>query len=136
MEEKVKQLLREVLGLDEEEPIALDSGLIDDLGAESIDFIDICYRVEKDFGLTKVNPSDVFPAFLQEEDLVDDSGSISGEAMEQVVERLSKEYPHMNGKIMGELIKTGNARAVLTVRNLVEYVSYHSITAFEPIGQT
>jgi acyl carrier protein len=46
---QVRELLAEALGLSEAE-IAPEAALIDDLGAESIDFLDISYRLEQDFG--------------------------------------------------------------------------------------
>jgi acyl carrier protein len=46
---QVRELLAEALGLNEAD-IVPDASLIDDLGAESIDFLDISYRLEQDFG--------------------------------------------------------------------------------------
>ncbi len=48
--DKVKTIIANVMELDEDE-ISLDSALIDDLGMESVDFIDISARIEEEFGI-------------------------------------------------------------------------------------
>jgi acyl carrier protein len=47
---KVRQIIADVLVIDEEE-ISLPSRLIADLGAESIDFLDLVFQIEKEFGI-------------------------------------------------------------------------------------
>ncbi len=45
---KVREIIADVLVIDEEE-ISLNSRLISDLGAESIDFLDLVFQLEKEF---------------------------------------------------------------------------------------
>ena len=47
---RVLAIIADVLVLDEQE-IALDKRLIDDLGAESIDFLDLVFQLEKEFSV-------------------------------------------------------------------------------------
>lgn len=47
---KVRSIIADVLVLDEED-ISLDSRLIVDLGAESIDFLDLVFQLEKEFAI-------------------------------------------------------------------------------------
>jgi acyl carrier protein len=47
---KVREIIADVLVIDEDE-IALSSRLIGDLGAESIDFLDLVFQLEKEFGI-------------------------------------------------------------------------------------
>ena len=47
---KVQDAFAAALGLEEDE-IELDSKLIEDLGAESLDFLDIVYRLERAFDI-------------------------------------------------------------------------------------
>ncbi|MDI9818718.1 MULTISPECIES: acyl carrier protein [unclassified Legionella] len=47
---KVREIIADVLVIDEEE-IALNSRLIADLGAESIDFLDLVFQLEKEFSI-------------------------------------------------------------------------------------
>lgn len=47
---KVKEIIADVLVIDESE-IHKDSRLIADLGAESIDFLDLVFQLEKEYGI-------------------------------------------------------------------------------------
>jgi acyl carrier protein len=47
---KVAEIIADALGCDEDE-VQPDSSLINDLDAESIDFLDIVFRLEKEFGV-------------------------------------------------------------------------------------
>lgn len=47
---KVSKIIADVLVLDDDE-IKLSSRLITDLGAESIDFLDLVFQLEKEFGI-------------------------------------------------------------------------------------
>lgn len=47
---KVREIIADVLVIDEDE-VTMDSRLIVDLGAESIDFLDLVFQLEKEFGI-------------------------------------------------------------------------------------
>lgn len=47
---KVREIIADVLVIDEEE-VSLNSRLIGDLGAESIDFLDLVFQLEKEFNI-------------------------------------------------------------------------------------
>ncbi|KPK84822.1 MAG: acyl carrier protein [Phycisphaerae bacterium SM23_33] len=57
--DKVRETLVDALGVDEEE-VTPEATLTGDLGAESIDFLDIVFRLEKAFSI-KIPPGDLFP---------------------------------------------------------------------------
>ncbi len=57
--EKVKEALIEALGVDDDE-ITPEATLTGDLGAESIDFLDIVFRLEKAFDI-KIPRGELFP---------------------------------------------------------------------------
>jgi acyl carrier protein len=57
---EVQEVLVDALGLDDDE-VTEDATLMGDLGAESIDFLDIVFRLEKSFGI-KVPREELFPA--------------------------------------------------------------------------
>ena len=117
---KVNEILEEVLGIDNDEiQITENSDIFDDLAAESIDLVDICFRLEKDFGVGKVNPGDIFPAFLQNAESLDENGNITENAME----RLKSEYPHSKS-LINELVETKDLRTFFKVKNIVQFVSY------------
>ena len=48
--DKVKSALIEALGVDDDE-VTESATMVGDLGAESIDFLDIVFRLEKTFGI-------------------------------------------------------------------------------------
>lgn len=47
---KVREIVADVLVIDEDD-VSLNSRLIADLGAESIDFLDLVFQLEKEFGI-------------------------------------------------------------------------------------
>ena len=57
--EKIKTALVDALGVDEDE-ITPEATLVGDLGAESIDFLDIVFRLEKAFNI-KIPRGELFP---------------------------------------------------------------------------
>ena len=58
--EQVQEVLVDALGLDDDE-VTSGATLMGDLGAESIDFLDIVFRLEKAFDI-KVPREELFPA--------------------------------------------------------------------------
>ena len=60
--EKVQSSLEDALGADEDE-ITRDATLVGDLGAESIDFLDIVFKLEKSFDISidreELSPEDI-----------------------------------------------------------------------------
>ena len=59
---KVTESMVDALGVEEDE-VTLTASLTEDLGAESIDFLDIVFRLEKAFGI-KIPRGDLFPENL------------------------------------------------------------------------
>ena len=57
--EKVKESLMDALGVDDDE-VTPEATLVGDLGAESIDFLDIVFKLEKAFDIT-IPRDDLFP---------------------------------------------------------------------------
>lgn len=57
--EKIRTALVDALGVDEEE-VTPDATLVGDLGAESIDFLDIVFRLEKAFSI-EIPRAELFP---------------------------------------------------------------------------
>ena len=92
--EKVIAILADVLGV-EPEIITLESNLISDLGAESIDFVDIVFGLEQEFKL-KIMPGDIFPQFLKDVKIFEDDGSI----VPSVKQRIVGEYPHIPASVI------------------------------------
>ncbi|MHC4681405.1 MAG: acyl carrier protein [Planctomycetota bacterium] len=58
--QKVQGILVDALGVDDDE-VTIEATLMGDLGAESIDFLDIVFRLEKVFSI-KIPREELFPA--------------------------------------------------------------------------
>ena len=86
---KVQEVLVDALGVDDDE-VTADATLMGDLGAESIDFLDIVFRLEKAFGI-KVPREELFPAegLLNNPDLVS-----NGKLTEKGLTELRENVPH------------------------------------------
>jgi acyl carrier protein len=84
--EKVQEALVDALGVDDDE-VTLEATLVGDLGAESIDFLDIVFRLEKAFDI-KIPRGELFPEdILTSTEYVVD-GKISAEGVAALKERM------------------------------------------------
>jgi acyl carrier protein len=84
--EKVRAALVEALGVDEEE-VEPKSTMVGDLGAESIDFLDIVFRLEKAFGI-EIPRSELFPDdVLTNEKFISD-GRVTAEGLAELKRRM------------------------------------------------
>jgi acyl carrier protein len=87
---KVQGVLVDALGVDEED-VTPDATLRGDLGAESIDFLDIVFRLEKAFGI-KIPRGEMFP-----EDLFNNAAYVqNGRVTPEGLVELKKRMPHMD----------------------------------------
>ena len=87
--EQVKDVLVDALGLDDDE-VTAEATLMGDLGAESIDFLDIVFRLEKAFDI-KVPREELFPA----EAVLNNADFISnGKLTEKGLAELKDKMPH------------------------------------------
>ena len=88
--DKVKDALIEALGLDDDE-VTPEATLVGDLGAESIDFLDIVFRLEKGFEI-KIPRGELFP-----EDVLTSSEYVSdGRVSEAGLAELRSRMPFAN----------------------------------------
>ena len=111
--DKVQSTLVDALGVDAEE-VSGESTLTGDLGAESIDFLDIVFRLEKNFGI-KIPRGDLFP-----ENVLSDPQFVSaGKVTEKGVEELRQRMPWANFERLRE---NPNVQDLFTVDMIVNYV--------------
>ena len=86
---QVRMVLVDALGVDTDE-VTTDATLMTDLGAESIDFLDIVFRLEKTFGI-KIAREELFPA----ENLINNSELVSnGKLTAKGLAELKSRMPH------------------------------------------
>ncbi len=84
--DKVKGALIDALGVDDDE-CTPGATLVDDLGAESIDFLDIVFRLEKTFNI-KIPREELFPEdILNNADYVQD-GKMTDVGLDKLRERM------------------------------------------------
>lgn len=72
----------------EESKIELGSSLIKDLGAESIDFLDIVFRLEKEFKV-KIPKGELFPEKLLSEPRFVQAGRVTAAGLEELKAKVS-----------------------------------------------
>jgi acyl carrier protein len=87
--EKVRETLVDALGVDDDE-VTPEATLVGDLGAESIDFLDIVFRLEKSFDI-KIPRGELFPENLASAD----SGLVAdGKVTTEGIAQLRQKMPH------------------------------------------
>lgn len=87
--DKVRGTLVDALGVNDDE-VTPSATLIGDLGAESIDFLDIVFRLEKSFDI-KIPRGELFPDNLASAD----SGFVAGgKVTAEGLEELRRKMPH------------------------------------------
>ena len=84
--EKVQATLVDALGVDEDE-VTRDATLQGDLGAESIDFLDIVFRLERNFGI-KIPRGELFPENLTADPEWIADGKLTSKGVEELKTRL------------------------------------------------
>ena len=114
--EKVKEALVEALGVDDDE-VGTDATMVGDLGAESIDFLDIVFRLEKAFEI-EIPRSELFPEdILTNAEYVQD-GRVTAAGVEQPKERM----PFADLSKFEENPAVQEFSNLLTVNDLCRYV--------------
>ena len=114
--EKVRESLVDALGVDDDE-VTPEATLVGDLGAESIDFLDIVFRLEKSFDI-KIPRGELFPEdILTNTDYVDD-GTINAEGIAE----LKKRMPFADLSKFEENPVVQEFATSLTVQDMCDYV--------------
>ncbi len=112
----VQETLVDALGVDEEE-VTEQATLTGDLGAESIDFLDIVFRLEKAFNI-KIPRGELFPDdVLNNPDYVS-SGKLTPAGLEQ----LKKAMPHADFSDFEKDPDVNKVPNLFTVRTIVNYL--------------
>ena len=83
---KVQTALVDALGVDEDE-VTPEAPLVGDLGAESIDFLDIVFRLEKAFDI-KIPRGELFPEDILTNAQYVQNGKVTPEGLTQLKERM------------------------------------------------
>ncbi len=116
--EKVREALVDALGVDDDE-VTEGATLQGDLDAESIDFLDIVFRLEKSFDI-KIERGELFP-----EDILTDAEYVhDGKVNEAGIGKLKERMPFADlTKFEAEPI-VQNLGQQLTVKDMCNFVEY------------
>lgn len=116
----VKEALVGALGVGEDE-VSPNATLLGDLGAESIDLLDILFRMERKVGV-KIQAADL-AAYVQggipDEEFGDASGKITPKGMAQ----LKKVMPQINADELAGKLEAEKVMGLFTVQNLADMVA-------------
>ncbi len=114
---KVQQTLAGALGVDEAD-IVPEASLKRDLGAESIDFIDIVFRLEKAFDL-KIPAGDLFPSNLMNDERFVKEGIVTAEGLAELRAKL----PYLELDEFTKDPQISKLADCFTVRMLLRYLN-------------
>jgi len=115
--QEVQEVLVDALGVDDDE-VTAEATLMGDLGAESIDFLDIVFRLEKTFGI-KIPREELFPA----ENLMTDSEFVhNGKLTEKGLAELREKMPHTDITAFESDPDINKLADLFTVNAIVNYV--------------
>lgn len=114
---KVQRDVADALGVDQQQ-VTSDARLTQDLGAESIDYLDIAFRLERTFGI-KFEPSEMAPGNLASDGRFVQDGSITNAGMHELRER----FPHANFDLLQRTRDVGDFTTIFTVDTLVRFVT-------------
>lgn len=115
--QEVQEVLIDALGVDDDE-VTTEATLMGDLGAESIDFLDIVFRLEKTFGI-KIPREELFPieSMMNNPDFVS-NGKLTDAGLAEMKDKM----PHTDLAAFEsdpDINKLGN---LFTVNSIVNYV--------------
>lgn len=119
----MRSIVSQALKVDENK-IDLNSSLVKDLGAESIDFLDIVFRLEKEFKI-KIPKGELFPEKLLTDTRFVRDGHITGAG----VDELKKKIPTADWGAFARNPLVANLGDVFTVGMIVDYLSEKLATA-------
>ncbi len=114
---KVRTVLVDALAVDDED-VTPDASLTKDLGAESIDFLDIQFKLEQAFGF-KIAQGEMFPEDLLKNPEFVKEGKVTPAGMAQLRQRL----PHVNFATFESDPQAAKLGQMFTVDAIVTFVA-------------
>ncbi|HRX84073.1 MAG TPA: acyl carrier protein [Phycisphaerae bacterium] len=113
---RVKDVLVEALGVEDDE-VTETATLSGDLGAESIDYLDIVFRLERDFSI-KIPRGELFPDDLLNNPEYVDNGKLTPVGLEKLQEAM----PHADLSGFADNPDVSRMPEFFTVGTIVNYV--------------
>lgn len=113
--EKVRDVLVDALAVDEDE-VTTEATLTTDLGAESIDFLDIVFKLEQEFGF-KIQQGELFPENVAQDPEYVQDGKLTDKGLETLKQRM----PHVDFAKIEADRSIAKVSEVFTVDTLVNF---------------
>jgi acyl carrier protein len=113
---KVRAILVDALAVDADE-VTMDAVLTKDLGAESIDFLDIVFKLEQAFSI-KIPQGDLFPDNVAQDPEYVREGKVTPKGIAALKERM----PHVDFSRWEQDPQIGRVAELFTVASLVSFV--------------
>ncbi|MFN7020133.1 MAG: acyl carrier protein [Phycisphaerales bacterium] len=113
---KVRTVLVDALAVDEDE-VTPTASLRNDLGAESIDFLDIVFKLEQTFGF-KIAQGELFPEGVTSDPKYVQNGVVTPEGLAALKTRL----PHIDFSALEKDPQITKVAGIFTVDTLVRFV--------------
>lgn len=121
--EKIREVLVDALAVDEDE-VTPEATLIGDLGAESIDILDISFKLEQEFGF-KIAQGELFPEGVTQDPEYVQDGKVTDKGLATLKERV----PHFNFEQLEVDPSVENVSKIFTVDALVTFCEQKLQTA-------
>ena len=115
---KVRETLVDALGVDDDE-VTPEATLVGDLGAESIDFLDIVFRLEKNFSI-KIPRGELFPESLAADQTLVKDGMVTAQGIAELRSRM----PHADVDKFAKNPKVENIQELFTVQMIVNFLEH------------
>jgi len=113
---KVQETLVDALGVDEDE-VTPEATLTGDLGAESIDFLDIVFRLEKAFNI-KIPRGELFPDNILNNPEFVQNGKLTGTGLKELRDRM----PHADLTEFEKNPDINKMAELFKVQTIVNYI--------------
>jgi acyl carrier protein len=118
IQEQLREILLPVFGLENVDEVEVKASLVEDLGADSIDFVEIIYEIEQNFGVTlktreifiggkTINPEELF---------------VDGKIPEEKVAELHKDNPETKERIQAGMTPA-DLFSQITVQDLAQVIA-------------
>ena len=118
--EGVRQCVADVLLIQDLASIELKSSLVGDLGADSLDFLDLVFQLEEKFGI-KISRGEV--NLFQSLELPEEEAHKDGILTDRAIEKLKTLMPEVDPAVFKPGLPVGTVPKLLTVETFVNIVS-------------
>ena len=112
---QVREVLVDALAVDEDE-VSMDASLTADLGAESIDFLDIVFKLEQVFGF-KIGQGELFPDNVAQDPEYVQDGMLTDKGLAALKDRM----PHADFSKLESDRSIAKVGQIFTVEALVNF---------------